>query len=178
MGRYYFVIFTVIIVLAGCSPVLQDDLDNNVATILADQTPGIEATIQAMPDISPTPVEESLEMETNPEPPASVEPGLEPLITLAMDDLAERLDITTAEIALVSAEAVVWPDASLGCPQPGMRYKQVPYDGALIRLSVESQVYDYHSGGSRGVFLCKISTKSTKSAPQIDLVPPPGSADE
>ena len=101
-----------------------------------------------------------------------------PLITQAKEDLAERLGIPTAEIKLLSFEEVVWPDASLGCPQPGMRYKQVPYDGALIRLSVEGQVYDYHSGGSRGVFLCEISTKSTKSAPQIDLVPPPGSADE
>ena len=155
MGRYYFVIFTVIIVLAGCSPVLQDDLDNNVATILADQTPGIEATIQAMPDISPTPVEEALEMETNPEPPASVEPGLEPLITLAVDDLAERLDMTSAEIALVSAEAVVWPDASLGCPQPDMLYRQVPEDGALIILRVDDQEYEYHSGGGRDPFLCE-----------------------
>jgi hypothetical protein len=101
-----------------------------------------------------------------------------PLVTQAKEDLAERLGIPTTEIELLSFDEVVWPDASLGCPQPGMRYKQVPYDGALIRLSVVGQVYDYHSGGSRGVFLCEISTKSTKSAPQIDLVPPPGSADD
>jgi hypothetical protein len=101
-----------------------------------------------------------------------------PLIIQAKEDLAKRLGIPTTEIELLSFEEVVWPDASLGCPQPGMRYKQVPYDGALIRLSVEGQVYDYHSGGSRGVFLCEISTKSTKNAPQIDLAPPPGSADE
>ena len=101
-----------------------------------------------------------------------------PLITQAKEDLAERLGMPTTEIKLLSFEEVVWPDASLGCPQPGWRYKQVPSDGALIRLSVEGQVYDYHSGGSRGVFLCEISTKSTKSAPQIDLVPPPASADE
>ena len=155
MGRYYFVIFTVIIVLAGCSPALQNDLDNNVATILADLTPGIEATIQAMPDNSPTPAEESLDMETNPEPPASVEPGLEPLITLAVDDLAERLGITTAEIMLVSAEAVVWPDASLGCPQPDMLYRQVPEDGALIILRVDDREYEYHNGGGRDPFLCE-----------------------
>ncbi len=165
MGRYYFVILTVIIVLAGCSPVLQDDLDNNVATILADQTPGIEATIQAMPDISPTPVEEALEMETNPEPPTSVEPGLEPLITLAMDDLAERLDITTDEITLVSAEAVVWPDASLGCPQPDMLYRQVPEDGALIILRVDDREYEYHSGGGRDPFLCE--QQEPQKHPQI-----------
>ena len=165
MGRYYFVIFTVIIVLAGCSPVLQDDLDNNVATILADQTPGIEATIQAMPDISPTPVEEALEMETNPEPPTSVDPGLEPLITLAMDDLAERLGITTADITLVSAEAVVWPDASLGCPQPDMLYRQVPEDGALIILRVDDREYEYHSGGGHDPFLCE--QQEPQKYPQI-----------
>jgi len=165
MGRFYFVIIPVIIVLAGCSPVLQDDLDNNVATILADQTPGIEATIQAMPDISPTPVEESLEMETNPETPAGVEPGLEPLISLAVDDLAERMDITTAEIALVSSEAVVWPDASLGCPQPDMLYRQVPEDGALIILRVDDREYEYHSGGGRDPFLCE--QQEPQKHPQI-----------
>ena len=165
MGRYYFVIFTVIIVLAGCSPVLQDDLDNNVATILADQNPGIEATIQAMPDISPTPVEESLEMETNPESPASVEPGLEPLITMTVDDLAERLGITTADITLVIAEAVVWPDASLGCPQPDMLYRQVPEDGALIILRVDDREYEYHSGGGRDPFLCE--QQEPQKHPQI-----------
>ncbi len=101
-----------------------------------------------------------------------------PLVSQAKEDLAERLGVTLDQIELLSFEEVVWPDASLGCPQPGMRYIQVPQDGALIRLSAEGQVYDYHSGGNRGVFLCERSLQGTKGAPKIDLIPPPGSADE
>lgn len=101
-----------------------------------------------------------------------------PLITQAKEDLAERLGIPPNQIALTSYEEVVWPDSSLGCPQPGMEYLQVPKDGALIRLHAEGQDYDYHSGGNRGVFLCEKLSKNTKNPPPIDIVPPPGSADE
>lgn len=101
-----------------------------------------------------------------------------PLITQAKEDLAERLGIPPNQIALTSYEEVVWPDSSLGCPQPGMEYLQVPMDGALIRLHAEGQDYDYHSGGNRGVFLCEKLSKNTKNPPPIDIVPPPGSADE
>jgi hypothetical protein len=101
-----------------------------------------------------------------------------PLVEQAKEDLAARLGIQTSEIELLKYEEVVWPDSSLGCPQPGMEYLQVPMDGVLIRLSAGGQVYNYHSGGSRGVFLCEKTLQSTKSAPKIDILPPPGSADE
>ena len=87
-----------------------------------------------------------------------------PLVLQAKEDLAGRLGIAISEIELLSFEEVVWPDSSLGCPQPGMRYKQVPYDGALIRLSAGGQIYDYHNGGSRGVFLCEQSIQANKKS--------------
>ena len=46
-------------------------------------------------------------------------PGLEPLVEKAKEDLAQRLSIEMEQISLLEAKAVVWPDASLGCPQPG-----------------------------------------------------------
>lgn len=81
--------------------------------------------------------------------------GLQEVVTAAMDDLAVRLRVSSQETEVVEARAVVWPDAGLGCPQAGMRYKQVPVDGALIRLAVGGSVYEYHSGGGRGPFLCR-----------------------
>lgn len=101
-----------------------------------------------------------------------------PLVMQARQDLADRLGVSFEEIEVLSFEAVVWPDASMGCPQPGMEYIQVPKDGALIRLRVEGQVYDYHSGGNRGVFLCENSLKSNQDSLKINPIPPPGSADE
>jgi hypothetical protein len=91
----------------------------------------------------------------------------------ARQDLARRLQIAADQIALIEARAVVWPDASLGCPQPGMVYKQVPQDGALIVLAVSERRYEYHSGGSRGLFLCEKIYKKKETTPKIDLVVPP-----
>jgi len=95
--------------------------------------------------------------------------GLESLIAQAKEDLAQRLALSVAEIKLVKAEAVVWPDASLGCPQPGMEYLQVPEDGALIVLQVEGTLYEYHNGGSRGLFLCERIYKDPNPPPKIDI---------
>lgn len=83
------------------------------------------------------------------------DPAMEPLVQLARQDLAQRLGIPAGQIEVLEAEAVVWPDTSMGCPQPGMAYLQVPQDGARIRLSAKGQVFDYHSGGNRLPFLCE-----------------------
>jgi hypothetical protein len=111
-----------------------------------------------------------------PKAPSPIEPGLEHLVNLAKGDLAQRLSISVDQIEVLEAKSVVWPDASLGCPQPDMRYRQVPMDGSLIRLSVEGQVYAYHSGGGREPFLCEQTAKTSKGTPTPQqLIPPPGS---
>lgn len=110
---------------------------------------------------------EPAQMNPSPTPPQSA--GLESLIQQAVRDLAARLSIPEDQIQLVSAEAVVWPDASLGCPQPEMAYIQIPFDGSLIILRAGERTYEYHAGGKRGLFLCEgVKTKPGKPAP-IDL---------
>lgn len=84
----------------------------------------------------------------------NIEPALQGLVDQAITDLAMRLDTDRASIQTVSANAVVWPDKSVGCPQPGMVYTQVSVDGALIELRVGGTTYAYHAGGSRSPFLC------------------------
>ena len=70
---------------------------------------------------------------------------------------------------------MVWPDASLGCPQPDMFYIQIPHDGLLIRLSVDGKVYAYHSGGGYDPFLCEQDLKLSKTPGASEgLIPPPG----
>lgn len=78
-----------------------------------------------------------------------------PQVSAAIADLTERLGVTPAQIEVVSVEAVVWPDGSLGCPQPGMLYPQVLQDGMRIRLAVAGVIYQYHSGERRAPFLCE-----------------------
>ncbi len=95
--------------------------------------------------------------------------GLQPLIDQAVADLAKRLGVDSATVALVRAELVVWPDASLGCPQPGMEYPQVPTDGSLIVLSYGGREYRYHTGGNRYVpFLCETPAAPDKAPPPLD----------
>jgi len=95
--------------------------------------------------------------------------GMESLIEKAKADLAQRLSISANQIDLIEAKAVTWPDASLGCPQPGMSYIQVPQDGALIVLQAVGSTYEYHNGGSRGLFLCEKRFLKTEKPPQIDI---------
>jgi hypothetical protein len=80
--------------------------------------------------------------------------GKEQLVDTAKEDLAERLDVPVREIQMVSADYVEWPDASLGCPQPGMMYAQVITPGYRIILSASGQNYEYHTS-LRGVTLCE-----------------------
>jgi hypothetical protein len=102
-----------------------------------------------------------------------------PLVRQAKDDLASRLAIPVAEISMISFDEVTWPDGSLGCPNPDMKYTQVPVDGARIILTVGEHHYKYHSGGNRAPFLCKPSQAfpTLKKTPiELDLekiIPPP-----
>lgn len=80
---------------------------------------------------------------------------VENLVALSRADLARRLSLDPAQIEVVDAASVTWPDGSLGCPQPGMMYTQVLVDGLRIRLRAGDQVYVYHSGGERPPFLCE-----------------------
>ncbi len=76
-------------------------------------------------------------------------------VTQAKADLARRLSIDPAQVELVSASSVTWPDGSLGCPQPGMMYTQMQVDGLRVQLRASGRVYDYHGGGGRPLFLCE-----------------------
>jgi hypothetical protein len=110
-------------------------------------------------------------------PPVFADPSLQGLIKAAKEDLAQRLNISVAQISLIEAKSVVWPDSSLGCPQAGMQYKQVSEDGAQILLQAQKITYEYHTGGRRGLFLCEKNSKDTYTPPNIDitnLTPPLG----
>ena len=99
-----------------------------------------------------------------------------PLVVQAIEDLAQRESISPDEVEVVSAEEVVWPDTSMGCPHPDMRYPQVLQDGMRIILRANGREYAYHSGGHRAPFLCdrKVSLQKPQKPPQIHLAPGPG----
>lgn len=114
------------------------------------------------------------------ETPTTREPSAQPLVEQARSDLARRLSVPAERIEVVEVRSVVWPDGSLGCPQPGMRYIQVLTDGALILLRYEGRTYEYHSGGSRPPFLCEQASPGAKPiVPKLDpFATPPRSGNQ
>lgn len=77
------------------------------------------------------------------------------VVRQAVADLAARLGVGVDEIAVRGFETVTWPDASLGCPEPGMAYAQMVSEGTRIELAAQERVYTYHAGGGREPFLCE-----------------------
>lgn len=58
-------------------------------------------------------------------------------------------------ITITRAEAVVYNDGSLGCPEPGRMYTQALVNGYWVVLEQDGRRFDYRASG-RGYFrLCK-----------------------
>ncbi|NJN16769.1 MAG: hypothetical protein HC822_11105 [Oscillochloris sp.] len=142
------------------------------ATAPAEQP--VVATSEAV-NIAPTPItpsatpaaansDQSQEDSAMPQRPSdpqntspNVNPALAPLVDQARADLAARLSIAADQIETIEAQAVIWPDGSIGCPEPGVNYMQVLTEGAFISLRASGTIYNYHSGRGREPFYCASS---------------------
>lgn len=93
----------------------------------------------------------------------------------AAQDLAQRLAVPVEDVTVVEVAEVEWPDASVGCPQPGMMYAQVITPGQLITLQAGGQTYSYHSGRGGQPFLCENPAAQgvQKAAPFDPSLTPP-----
>lgn len=114
---------------------------------------GLALTISACNDTPPpaeAPEPPSVPMT---EPPAD-QPDTGPAERIAVQDLAERLEISAESIEVLSARAVTWPDGAIGCPEPGGMYTQALVDGLQIVLIADGREFHYHAGGDRPPFLC------------------------
>lgn len=103
----------------------------------------------------------------------SIDQGTEKLVSQAIEDLAQRLNVTPEQIEVVEIQTVTWPDASLGCPQSGMMYTQIVTQGYRIMLTVEDKTYEYHTDTQQQVIYCEtpearllINDQSTESIKQ------------
>ena len=94
-------------------------------------------------------------------------------VDLAIADLAERLYVSPNSIDVVSAEAITWPDGSLGCPEPGMAYTMALVEGYQVKLRVGEQIYDYHGNNEGHIFLCGVPLEpDTLPNDPVQPVPP------
>ena len=100
-----------------------------------------------------------------PETPPAIPAEIQNLVQNAKLDLAARLAVDPDQVQVVRAEAVVWPNSSLGCPQPGMLYMEVLTPGYLILLSANAQPYEYHAGKNSDAFYCQNPTPPAAGEP-------------
>ena len=148
---------------AGTSPTPRTGPEPTVSSTPVPESTGPEPTVPATP-APPFTVAPVLATSAAPSP--GTEPGASPGPDPALDatsppvdtavaDLAQRLGVDPATVAVVSARDVKWPDASLGCPEPGMVYAQVLTEGVLVVLEAGGRRYQYHAGPGRAPFLCE-----------------------
>jgi hypothetical protein len=71
------------------------------------------------------------------------------------EHLARRVDAPADELAVRRAEARVWPDGAMGCPQPGLNYTSAPVDGYWIVLEHQGRDYDYRVSRSGLMVMCE-----------------------
>ena len=78
----------------------------------------------------------------------------EKMVALVKGHLAQRLNIAADQIVLSDVKAVIWRDASLGCPKPGVDYIQMETPGYTIFLEANGKTYNYHTDEIKRFVLC------------------------
>ncbi len=77
------------------------------------------------------------------------------LFDSVVDDMLARSGGDRSAVEVLKSEAVVWPDGSLGCPQPGMMYTQAIVSGYHLVLALGDETYDYRLSERGTVVLCQ-----------------------
>jgi len=148
-----------VLLLVSCSQSTTPNLPNGTMPSLSETAQVIET--RPVP-ASPT---EGDAIQMTPTPPTVSNPSLQSLIEKAREDLAQRLSISVNEIILLEVTSVVWPDASLGCPQEGMEFAQVLTPGYLIRLESGNQEFEYHASRGTYIIYCENPTPPIPGTP-------------
>lgn len=78
----------------------------------------------------------------------TIDPGLQPLIELALADLSARLGVERETVTVTSAELVTWADRGFLGPDHLKQITEVPVDGSEIVLEVSGRTFRYRTGGS------------------------------
>ena len=93
----------------------------------------------------------------------------QPFVDLAIAELARKCDADPELIVPLRVEAVDFPDASLGVPEPGKMAAQMITPGYVMELSCAGRIYTYHAGADR-VVLAGVPEESALPAGSIRIV--------
>ncbi len=87
------------------------------------------------------------------------------LLELILDDAASRTSLARNALQVIQDQAVVWPDGSLGCGQPGMVYTQALVEGYHVIVAAGEQTLDYRAGRNNSFRLCENPRPNAPGAP-------------
>ena len=89
-----------------------------------------------------------------PAPPVGGDAPIQSIVSAVLADAMERTGLDLEALELLSTEAVMWPDGSLGCPRPGVEHTQAPVPGYRIRIRAGEQTLGYHASRKGYWVLC------------------------
>ena len=68
------------------------------------------------------------------------------------------MGVAPSNVSIVRMEAKEWPDAGLGCGQPGQAYAQRIIQGWLVEVKAGNKTLEYHTDQTANmIVLCKES---------------------
>jgi hypothetical protein len=73
-----------------------------------------------------------------------------------VEDAAKRFSVPESSVVLTRAEQVTWPDASLGCPEPGTMYTQALVSGFRVVAKTSGGELSYHTDTTGTVRNCRV----------------------
>ncbi|MDQ7029065.1 MAG: hypothetical protein Q9O62_04470 [Ardenticatenia bacterium] len=77
--------------------------------------------------------------------------------------MAKKSKVDREAITLTAWEAVMWPDSSLGCPEPGKAYLQVITPGYRFIFEAGTVRYEVHTDErGRAAVICAPSKNKLK----------------
>jgi hypothetical protein len=83
-----------------------------------------------------------------------VSPESAAAVDAALADAATHLSVSRDALRVDQVESREWPDASLGCPQPGQLYSQIVTPGYLVMIASGNHRLEYHTDTRSRVALC------------------------
>jgi hypothetical protein len=140
---------TCVLILMAGTGCMRPDASPQATTTHAPAAPTASPAASFTPAPAPTPTSPVASAPT-----VAAPPGAAVALLAVRQDLARRLNLAEAQIALIRAEAVDWPDSSLGCPQPGMMYLQVVTPGYRLVLAAGGVSTEYHADAGGRFVVC------------------------
>jgi hypothetical protein len=147
---------------AACNPALKDP-EEIVPQMVTTQSQSIDelATKTVIAPLlengrskAPAIVIDSIPLSNNPQPTMISEFPRE-LWGLIQADIIQTIGKEPGELKILRASEMVWPDSSLGCPQPGLEAVQVQVEGFQLVLLVDGEMFDYRTSGLNTFFRCQ-----------------------